>query len=101
MAIDYYVGKQIPELVTLLAKAQQQANSGRILELTVGGGNGVRTRRDFHDKHDPQQEIIRIRYSLWLRALANGDPDLIAQYPNPYKERITRVKPDYSGFANS
>ena len=101
MAVDYYIGKDINLLKALLAKAQQQLNSGRVTDLSVGGGNGVRTRHDFHDKHDPELEILRIRYSLWLRAIADGSPDLIAEWPNPYKERITRTRPDYHGFSNS
>ena len=98
---DHYPGIQIPELKVLLAKAIQQRDNGRIVELSVGGTNGVRTRRDFHDKHDPDLQVSRIRYAGYLRAIATGDQDLIAEWPNPNNARITRVRPNYHGFANS
>ncbi len=101
MAVDYYFGKTIPELETLLARAQQQLVDGRTSELTIGGNNGMRTRRDVHEKHDPEKQIFQLRYSLWLRSQQVGTDAQKAKYTNPQKERITRTKPNYSGWANS
>lgn len=101
MARDYYPFNSIPELLVLRKQVQDRQTNGGITELTVGGGNGVHTKREFRGYQNPLSELDRIDYSLWKRAQDSGDEALIELYPHPGKQKITCVKPNYQGFAHS
>jgi hypothetical protein len=103
MPIDYYFGKTIVQLEKLLATVQDRQAKGGMRDITV---SGIRTRREFDPEQNSLLEIERLRYSLFLRAQQTDPSDqnrdaIIAKYPNPFRERITKTRPDYRRFANS
>jgi hypothetical protein len=85
MPVDFYVNKSQQELEALLARLQAAQSTGRVSEVSAAG---VRTVKVFSGVGRTETEILRVLYSLHLRA-----PD---QYDNPYANRIRRTRARYT-----
>jgi hypothetical protein len=91
--VDIYHNKSVEELTSLLSSLQLRQSKGSITEVSAAG---VRTVRAVNAS-DPsiERQIIGVLYSLSQKAVASGDTALIAQWPNPYANRVRRTIPSY------
>jgi hypothetical protein len=95
MPVNYYANKTLEELQAILDRLQGRQTAGTITEFSAAG---VRTVRTVENGSSPVQvEILRVLYSMYVIAQGTDQAD---KFPNPYKSRITRVRPDYSGSSN-
>ena len=93
MPVDYYLGRSVEELTALLRSAQERKARGNITEVTAAG---VRTVRDFGQNKTVEEEIFRLRWSLYRAT--KDDPNSI--WTDPRLERITRTRVDFSQARN-
>lgn len=92
MPVDQFPNKTIQELEALLAQAQDRLINGQLTEVS---GAGIRTVRDSGKTTPPERLIEMIKYSLYLRAIASGDEELIKAWPDPRVARVNRSRTRY------
>jgi len=89
--VDYYPNKSIEELSQLLEKLQKRQTEGTLTEVSGAGIRTVKTLTPGNAR--VEVEVLRILYSLHLRAVGTGDA---AKYPNPYASKIRRTRARYT-----
>ena len=93
MPIRAFVSQTFDQLNATLALLEKALQSGSLEELRVAG---IMTRTGPLKQTDVQLRYNQCRYELFLRV--NADPDmsanakLVAQYTNPYCEKIMHVE---------
>jgi hypothetical protein len=92
MPVDYYPNKSIEELRVILGKLQGRQVNGAIIGATAAGVSTTRAHGSGAGNSRTEVEMLRVLYSLHLRA-AGGEE--AANYPNPYRGRITRTRAAY------
>ena len=99
--VDYYAGWSIAQLQAELVTAQNRQARGNLIGIEA---SGVRTRKEFKSELEVSIIIQRIRWSLYLRAsqkaLTLAGPiaaaALVAQFPNPYAEKVKSTSARYA-----
>lgn len=91
MPVDYYPNKSIEELLSMLEKLQKRQTEGTLTEVSAAGVRTVKTVTPGNSM--VETEILRVLYSLHLRAAGNEEED---KYPNPYASRIRRTRARYT-----
>ncbi len=82
---NFYPQKTADELLAILDSLQKRATTGVVIQNSAAG---VQTIRSFQNSGPVSVEIRRVLYSLFVL--------LPETYPNPYAQRITRVRPHYT-----
>jgi hypothetical protein len=92
MPVDYYPNKSIADLKSILDALQARQTGGAITEVNAAG---VRMVRDLGGSGNSrvEVEILRVRYSLYRRALGTEEAQ---NFANPYPERIRRTRARYT-----
>jgi hypothetical protein len=85
MPVNYYPNKTLVELRDILTRLQDRQLKGGITQVAAAGVNTVRS---FDKSSKTEQEILRVRYALFLK-----DP---THWANPYGEKITRTRAWYT-----
>lgn len=91
MPVDYFPQKSVEELLALLGQAQERLLKGAVVATSAAGISMAR-QPAAGGGSEVSRQILRLRYSLHLRAADTADADV---YPNPYAERIRRTLPAY------
>jgi hypothetical protein len=91
MPVDYYPNLNVEELTAILEKLQGRQTGGTITEFSAAGVRTVKTVESTNSR--VETEILRVLYSLYLRARGTGEAN---KWPNPYVQKITRTRARYT-----
>lgn len=91
MPVDYYPNKSVEELSQILTTLQKRQTEGTLTEVSAAGVRTVKTLTPGNAR--VETEILRVLYSLHLRAAGTGDA---SKFPNPYASRIRMTRARYT-----
>jgi len=92
MPVDYYPNKSMADLQVMLDRLQSRQYNGSIAGASAAGVSVTRTQGGGNLNAWTDALILRVRYSLYLKAIGSDEAD---NWPNPYATRNTRTRAYY------